>query len=119
MHGDVGMQGNHVMPPGTLSRDANITNNNAEPAARDKGIEAATPHRVEFVQKVLIVIKVTELLTATVILFVLDQIEVWRRRDHEVNRLGSHWLHHASISQMNLVTSFFWYGTIGPSQPLS
>jgi hypothetical protein len=76
------MQRNHFVFPKSAPGAADITNNDTEPAARDKDAQALGPHFLQLGQEPLIVVEMSEL---CLIIDILDEIKVWRGCQDQVN----------------------------------
>lgn len=84
MHLDRGVKWNNRMTSGILSpRQANVTDDTDEPAARNENAETVSPNLVQLFQKNIVIVNGTQLTTVIAILF---KCPVWRRRDDQMHR---------------------------------
>ena len=87
---DVGVEGDDLVLTEAAPRPADVAHDDAEATAGDEDAEALLPDLVELLEETLVVVNMAQLPRA---ISVLDEVEVGRRGDHQVDRLvldGSH-----------------------------
>ena len=87
---DVGVEGDDLVLTEAAPRAADVAHDDAEATAWDEDAKALLPDLVELLEETLVVVNMAELPRAV---SVLDEVEVGRRGDHQVDRLvldGSH-----------------------------
>ena len=80
------MQRNQIVPPSTLSGNANVTYYATDPSAADKDARALPPHAIQLRKEVLVLLEMAHLIGISCSIFL--QRPIWWRGDNQMDRVA-------------------------------